>query len=519
MNKLTLNKGRVTACLMLMCLFLAQACRKDLLQPNSKDLQNGISIAEAKAYFDSNLQKSNKPEKLMSIKGAANEMTFDNVLANKKALWDQAYQKIISGANTVKVPIDFGRAQLMVGKDAYLPFGALNYLFMYKDSLQTIRAEWVILMPDSAWLYGSRLKYTGNIIVKNWEGKFLKEYQFNNSGIDTKQLSTSQIKRLSSLNKLQTGEDEQELKRPSGPICLRFSTGKCPKQRPRCTEYRCDMCLELCAVEKCGILINEKDPDWPGGIDGDGGGGGKPAGSGPGGSGGGGYVPDDCNGGRQIPHEPANNNPDPNANSIPLPPCIPKLVKLDINLQDFIPIPTAEELEPIFLPNDFDIHYPQEYFDIEDSYDALALELIQQGVPNTDPIPEAYYINGTKIDMAGATPLNGKRTALGFPSNHRYFWKELIKLRPEMFDADNRAKILAKGSPIANDQWIKYNPTHKAYRNLPLRHHHEGQGRYAYAIPEKVHLKWNRILHTIRNGKFPGLKGTMNSLAGGMQIF
>nr|WP_315420852.1 hypothetical protein [uncultured Pedobacter sp.] len=183
------------------------------------------------------------------------------------------------------------------------------------------------------------------------------------------------------------------------------------------------------------------------------------------------------------------------------------------------PIPTAEELTPFFLPSHFDIAYPQEYFDTEDSYDALTLELIQEGISNTDPIPEAYYKNGTKIDMSLATPLNGRKTALGFPSNHRYFWRELIKLRPEMFDEKNRVVIRAGGSPVANDQWIKYNPTHKAYKDLPLRHHHEGQGKWAYAIPEKVHQKWSKILHTIKAGKFPKLKGTMNGLAGGMQIF
>lgn len=177
------------------------------------------------------------------------------------------------------------------------------------------------------------------------------------------------------------------------------------------------------------------------------------------------------------------------------------------------------EYSPIYIPANFDIIYPQEYFDTEDSYDALTLELMQAGVNNTDPIPEAYYKYGTRIDMAGATPLNGRRTALGFPSNHRYFWKELVKLRPEMFDEANRTRILNGGSPVANDRWIKYNPTHKAYKDLPLRHHHEGQGRYAFAIPEKVHQKWDKILHTIKAGKFPKLRGTMNSLAGGMQIF
>lgn len=88
-----------------------------------------------------------------------------------------------------------------------------------------------------------------------------------------------------------------------------------------------------------------------------------------------------------------------------------------------------------------------------------------------------------------------------------------------MFDEANKARISNGSSPVANDKWIRYNPTHQAYKDLPLRHHHEGQGRYAYAIPEKVHQKWSRILHTIKIGKFPNLKVTMNSLAVGMQIF
>ncbi|MCX2573583.1 hypothetical protein [Pedobacter sandarakinus] len=180
--------------------------------------------------------------------------------------------------------------------------------------------------------------------------------------------------------------------------------------------------------------------------------------------------------------------------------------------------PVYNEFSPIYLPDNFDIAYPQEYFDLEDSYDALTLELINEGLQNTDPIPESYYKNGTRIDMLSAPFRNGK-TALGIPRNPVYFWQQLIKLRPEMFNESNRNLIISNKSPIINDQWIKYNPTHKAYMGDQLVHHHDGQGRYAYAIPQKVHLKWNRILHSIRIGKFPGLRGTMNSLAGGMQIF
>ncbi|RYF37610.1 MAG: hypothetical protein EOO38_25995 [Cytophagaceae bacterium] len=72
--------------------------------------------------------------------------------------------------------------------------------------------------------------------------------------------------------------------------------------------------------------------------------------------------------------------------------------------------PTIETYNPDYI--DVHINYPLDYFDTEDSYDALTLELIQAGVNNTNPIPETYYKSGNRIDMAGATPLNGRKTAL-----------------------------------------------------------------------------------------------------------
>ena len=179
-----------------------------------------------------------------------------------------------------------------------------------------------------------------------------------------------------------------------------------------------------------------------------------------------------------------------------------------------------DENQPIFLPVDWDMQYPQSWFSEEDQLDELATLFIQQNAPPSSMIPEMYYKNGVKVDMLNATPLNGRRTALGFPSNHRYFWKEVMTQKPQMFSAFNRAEIQAGRSPIVDDQWIKYNPTHKSYKFNPLRHHHEGQGHYAFAIPEKVHQKWTAILHQYRTtGKIPQLRPKINTLVGSLQIF
>jgi len=146
---------------------------------------------------------------------------------------------------------------------------------------------------------------------------------------------------------------------------------------------------------------------------------------------------------------------------------------------------------------------------------------MQQGVPDTDPIPEMYYKNGTGIDMRPANPKNGL-TVKNAPRNKDYFWKELIAKRPEMFSAANREKLALPNpkAPIIDDQWIKYNPTHKSYKFGKLIYHHDEQDYIAFAIPEKVHIKWTKILHDYKlRGKIPSLKGTLNTLISVMQIF
>lgn len=64
-KKLTL-KGRIMIRLILTCLFSVLSCRKDLLTPNSNDLKNGLSIAEAKSFFEANLNKKTESGELMS---------------------------------------------------------------------------------------------------------------------------------------------------------------------------------------------------------------------------------------------------------------------------------------------------------------------------------------------------------------------------------------------------------------------------------------------------------------------
>lgn len=179
------------------------------------------------------------------------------------------------------------------------------------------------------------------------------------------------------------------------------------------------------------------------------------------------------------------------------------------------------ENSPVYVPADFSVVYAPEWFTNEDELGAIGNELQQQGLKNTDPIPESYYKNGTPIDMTSASPIDS-RTVKGAIRSAKYFWTELIKKRPEMFSKENRNYIATNQFKLVNadDQWIKYNPTHKAYRFGQLVHHHDKQGYTAYAIPLKVHQKWTSILHEFRTkGKIPRIRGSLNSFVNVVQIF
>jgi len=341
MKKLTRFKGKAMACLVLMCLFVAQSCRKNNLMPNSNDLRNGISIAEAKAYYEKNLQRPSSSGKLMSTSAQKKEISIESILADKQPIWASAFEKELSTGIGIKVPIDFGNAYAVVNSktQAVVPLSSLNYLFIYKDSLQTIHAEWVILEPDSSWLYGNRSLYLGKIFVKDWNGKPIKNLWYNQNGI-VNPISGLKKNQLSSVGKLQTTDQEDLNGAAMRPrYCIRISK-TCPKQLP-CTDTYCDMCLKYCAKEFCTWTPTCTGPECqlpPPGGGGGGGGGSNP--SGPhGGGGGGGYPPDDCDRGSKFPKTPVDNQNAGDNNIVPLPPCIPRPVTLkSSNIEIFMGI-------------------------------------------------------------------------------------------------------------------------------------------------------------------------------------
>lgn len=317
MKNLTL-KSKLLTCVILLCLFFIQSCRKDTLLPSKG--ANSLTISEAKSYFETNLKTTNSIKgKVMSTTGVGKSIgaTFEDILANKQPIWEQAYQKMISSGGAVKIPLDFGDAEVIVNPitRASVPFNSLNYLLMYKDSLQKVHAEWVSLLPDTSWLYGKRDVYRGKIFVRDWEGKLIK--QFSYPGKTTIVASSSNLS--GSKGKIMSTSSEPPLPTSGGySFCIRYKTGVCT-----CVTFPCDWeTCNVCGRTACGSnvtiwVVEDKFPDDPENPTYGGGGGTHtgPGGTGTGSPGSNDYTPVPCNDGPEIINVDG---------SMSAPPCIPE---------------------------------------------------------------------------------------------------------------------------------------------------------------------------------------------------
>ncbi|QPH38528.1 hypothetical protein [Pedobacter endophyticus] len=200
MKKLKFTTGKAAACLGVMCLLLVQGCKKDIIQPNSKDLQNGLSIAEARAYFEQNIT-SIKHRKLSSTSPLADTGTADDDSTEaNRPMWDAAQLKALgAGPNAVLTPLHRPNTYVNISKGRMVHYGFLNYMMMRKDEQGNMITEWVELKPTEKWIDSkTSRKYDGAIIVKNWDGSIKKIYSFDNGEIIRK--SALKKRMLASLN-------------------------------------------------------------------------------------------------------------------------------------------------------------------------------------------------------------------------------------------------------------------------------------------------------------------------------
>jgi len=207
MNKRTLLRGKAMTCLMLTCLLLVLSCRKENLIPNSNILEKGLSIQEAKMYFEKNFQKSLKSKTLLSS-GAVNGLNGQDVLAGKQPMWDASVLKNLSlNTNAVLTPIHKEGLYVHISGKKMVKFGFLNYMMMYRNSKDSIITEWVELKPTEKWIESKFSRnYEGRILVKDWDGKLKRIINYKGAKTDKSSNSLSS-KKLAVNGALMTGNN------------------------------------------------------------------------------------------------------------------------------------------------------------------------------------------------------------------------------------------------------------------------------------------------------------------------
>jgi RHS repeat-associated protein len=142
------------------------------------------------------------------------------------------------------------------------------------------------------------------------------------------------------------------------------------------------------------------------------------------------------------------------------------------------------------------------------------------GGEKTDPVymgEEAlgYLTPKLKVDMSNA-PANFKtvsgkvftttQNAYGANRNGPWYWNEVRKNHPEMFDDTNNWRLDRGKAPISNPTFRAENPQFTNFRNQVLDHHHLEHGNIAHGLPRELHTgkTFTKMWHKV--GKATGTK-------------
>ncbi len=165
----------------LLFFFGLSSCRKDESFSNERFQNRSLTIADAKNFFQANFSK----EELTKAFNARQFKTVQRkmggyVMEAPVPEWDAAALRDLSiGTNAVMVPLHIENAYVHISPKKMVRYGFLNYLMMYKDSSEKIVTEWVELKPAEKWIFSKTArKYSGDILVKDKEGKLKKIYSY-----------------------------------------------------------------------------------------------------------------------------------------------------------------------------------------------------------------------------------------------------------------------------------------------------------------------------------------------------
>lgn len=159
---------------------LLWGCLKNDVSPGSL---SGSLLDSSKAFFESAVLSSTK----FTIKKDATLRQFSDPSKwlNKSPLWEKAHVVSILGKRAIMVPLKYEKPYLiknsLSGKRIYSA-DDVNKLLIYRDAKNTFKAEKLTFYPDSNYYNLPGQKFTGIIVVENWNGEWLNTFKYEKGG-------------------------------------------------------------------------------------------------------------------------------------------------------------------------------------------------------------------------------------------------------------------------------------------------------------------------------------------------
>jgi len=194
-------------------ILLYAACNKG---PKGTAVPTGddrMLIDEAHAYFNEYVLPLPVPEGSTSIADSRSALP-------KMALWDKAYIQTTSIRKTVRVPVAV-QEPLYIKRDSgsvSISASSFTSLLLYKDAFDQWHAEVMTSIPDDDCLrQPAGRRFTGKIMVEDWQGNYLKGFLFKKD--TTIDLPSSRIfRRKVPANQDQEDQDEKPPNSTGDPL-------------------------------------------------------------------------------------------------------------------------------------------------------------------------------------------------------------------------------------------------------------------------------------------------------------
>lgn len=168
---------------------LLASCQKDDIEEVVVTQEK--QIAEARQYFENHIAIPSE-ETTEGSSSRNNQASLFKKQWFKHLDWSTAYIRVISTGEAIIVPIVYTEPIYTPKGDYSLALNQMSYVMMYRDEQNEFQLEVVLTIPDAEFLSDNRSydQFTGNVMVTDWKGNFIKGFRHTTDGVEPIILAT-----------------------------------------------------------------------------------------------------------------------------------------------------------------------------------------------------------------------------------------------------------------------------------------------------------------------------------------